>query len=137
MKDLFKPEDFDSDGLITCEDRSISIADAIRLANKKINKLIESWPVVYGKNWLMENVTRWVEADIPFPMATHQGRIAFIKELPKEGPCEHEIDFHITGFSSKTKIEFFKKDWEDFISPTRKCKHCGIELVAKWEAKKT
>ena len=95
--EIFKPEDF----------LRFEITD---LANKKLNELIESWPVVYG------------DKDSPNPIwskrtgATHTARIAFIEEIVKE-PCRHEPDF-----SNRR-----------YVSP--KCRLCGVDLQATWSEK--
>lgn len=103
MKDLFEPEDF-------CDIDFAAMDYAADVANKKLNKLIESWPVVYqfGNSWLPLNGTD----------ATHKARLAFIEEIKKE-PCKHEPE----------------DGWFMLSSPT-KCKHCGTQLQITWKESK-
>lgn len=104
-KEFFKPEDFPN--VIGLRD------EAAEDANKKLQKLIESWPRVYGqKGNSLEGFQSWEMSD-----STHKARLAFIEPIVKE-PCQHEPDFINWGYKNP------------------KCKHCGVELIAKWEEKK-
>lgn len=109
---IFKPEDFGAvNGFWSREQISA-------LANAKLNKLIESWPVVYGDarrgEWHISNDGKGY-SDTPF-----KARLAFIEELAKE-PCKHEPMPDINSYNYPE------------INGT--CRNCGIELVAHWEAK--
>lgn len=73
MKNLFKPEDFDKDG-----DGLVGTEVASRLANEKLNSLMESWPVVYNE----ERATAWT--CFSSPEDTHQARLAFIEPITRE-----------------------------------------------------
>lgn len=110
MTNIFKPEDFDDNAGgygPYCEQHA-------ELANKKLNALFESWPVVYvrpgPKMGFVASSLYLNERD------THVARLAFIEEIVKE-PCKHEPDFLNWGYERQ------------------KCKHCGVELVAEWKAK--
>lgn len=85
--------------------------------NAKLNALISDAPVVYkfASAWLSMNGTE----------ATHGARLICIEKLVKE-PCKHEADFS-KGLAPAS-----------YLYPVKlmsKCKHCGVELVAKWEEK--
>jgi len=113
MKDFFKPEDFQGQDFFTlyrCEEMA-------KAANEKLNKLIESWPVVYG--YSTKSVAPW-SAD-RCNSDTHKARLAFVEEIVKE-PCKHEPDL----------LEMFQKSGLQ----NSKCKHCGVELQATWSEKK-
>lgn len=84
---------------------------AAEIANEKLAKLIESWPVVYGYGGGNVNWSQW--NDKPY---RHSARLAFIQKLPTE-PCKYKPD----------------RDLLDSGIP--KCIHCGVELVAEWKAK--
>ncbi len=128
-KDFFKPEDF-----IFGEDGSPfeGIAKLFGLkekasdfANEKLNKLIESWPVVYG---ITEdaNIPRLASLEWEFmkrPKDTHKALLAFIEEIKKE-PCKHEPNFTQFAIDEKYKTNL-----------PLKCKHCGVELQATWSPK--
>jgi hypothetical protein len=111
VKDFFKPEDFFS----LCE--QYYAYEVCNQANEKLNKLIESWPVVEG---VMPRDDFWPGRMTNSGEFTHRARLAFIEEIKKE-PCKHE------------------PTWSD--DPTvsivyqAKCKHCGIPLEAEWRAK--
>ena len=104
---FFKPEDFD-------EYDSYLRYNLCRDVNEKLNKLIESWPVVYGKS------KQWDQTDgrpDSYVGCTHKARLAFVEEIKKE-PCKHCPEF---GYGCKD-------------TETR-CKHCGVKLVATWGEK--
>ena len=106
MKDYFKPADF----VFGLDSRN---EEAAQIANEKLNKLIESWPVVY-----FENATSRIRhcSEIKHDTDTHSARLAFIEPIViKE--CIHEPVTHggLIGY---------------------KCKHCGVELQATWSEKK-
>lgn len=111
MKGFFKPEDFH-------EQKHLTYVEAANIANRKLNALIESWPVVlrYEEGitsyWNTEDVLG--RPDNP----THKARLAFIEPTVKD-PCKHELDINDVN-PSKTKGT---------------CKHCGVELIAEWKVK--
>jgi len=125
MKHIFVPEDFfEVDLEIAYPEARKWIA---KTANEKLNKLIESWPVVYGSNDKSPTV---LFVDKP-SIVTHTARLAFVEEIPKK-PCKHEplvtveIKGHyVSGFS------YFQNELH-----RARCKHCGVELVATWSEKK-
>jgi len=111
MKDFFKAKDF-AQGI----GENIQQINA-DYANEKLNKLIESWPVVYGSN--KRPLDGWNEKS--YESTTHKARLAFIEEIKKE-PCKHE------------PIQF--QDDEGNLAANFICRHCGVELVATWSEKK-
>ena len=99
MKNLFKPEDFK----FTLNQKYVfqSMADAIsKVANKIMQKKIESWPVVYGNLGYDFGVN-------PSGGDTHTARLAFIEEIK----CSHK----------NSSI------WEPHLAGARKCNDCGYE----------
>lgn len=119
MKDFFKPEDFeDYDSYLRY--------NLCRDVNEKLNKLIESWPVVYGNIFISNDGSAFDVGSVwnitKLNDKTHKARLAFIEEIKKE-PCKHE--------PSKTRLDFGG-------IPISICVHCGVELqVAEWrEVKK-
>ena len=110
---LFKPEDF-KDTCSSITDGYIRVRIAVEQANEKLNKLIESWPVVYGAGDYY-----WGEKEDDEGRDTHKARLAFIKEIKKE-PCLHR------------PIEV---PWNDRYAFDSKCVFCGVELVAEWKQK--
>lgn len=132
MKDFFKPEDF-----------SFSYGDAVSprgvaaYANEKLNKLIESWPVVYNQDadtpirtilWSIANLN---EPSITLrggKTSTQKARLAFIEPINKE-PCKHEPQ-DIQIFNASGNYNF------SFGAGISKCKYCGVELQATWSEKK-
>lgn len=114
MKDFFKLQDFRkgifADNMFTSD---AEIDFLVRLANEKLAKLIESWPVVMG--WQEPEYKSWIMDSRPSNDATHTARLAFIQPIE---PCKHE-------------------PFNDSVVPNHyHCKHCGVELKAKWEAVK-
>ncbi len=122
-KDFFKPEDFD---IVATGEHGKALS--AHLANKKLNKLIESWPYAYGSHtspsWYVEG-----ETEIDKSKATRLARLAFIEEIKKE--CvKHEPEFKTFKFTTANN-EVLAADF-NFL----KCKHCGVELVTTWSEKK-
>ena len=118
MKNFFKPEDFNIDGVSAFNWQEKSA----ELANDKLKAEIEKWPVA----WLDgETCTRWseyVKKD-----ASKKARLAFIEEIPKE-PCKHE--------PYQTNANLVLTTYPpQYPEPEYKCKHCGVELVAEWKEK--
>lgn len=119
MKDFFKPEDFPN--LLGLREQ------AAEDANEKLNKLIESWPVVYGSKFISNDCSAFDVGSVwnitKLSDKTHTARLAFIEEIKKE-PCKH----------SPKKISSFTNaamggEWKVV------CKHCGVELQATWSEK--
>lgn len=136
MKDLFKPEDFRHTKSIAglCIVESMIAAD---IANKKLNKLIESWPLAYGNvkniDGGLTDKKYWCATQINHKDATHIAQLAFIEPIkPKE--CEHKEPVHElrhsvtseTLFPGTVGFSYFgKADW--------RCRDCGKKLTVKWE----
>jgi hypothetical protein len=82
MKNFFKPEDFETAPTVFGDHRK-----AAEIANKKLNKLIQSWPVV----WSMadDKVSAWWPNNPGYEISV-KARLAFIEEIKKE-PCQHEV----------------------------------------------
>ena len=114
-KDYFKPEDFYkviNHNLTLSKDPAgqyASIANVLYVVNEKLNKLIESWPVVWS-----DNAHSWFENENP--ISAKKARLAFIEEIKKD--CKHE------PFNDSCVPNHFH------------CKHCGVELQATWSEKK-
>lgn len=114
MKNLFKPEDFES--LF-----SLSVYDIADKANERLNSLIESWPVVK---------TYWNSPGLPHPSCKwsaiescdshYQARLAFIEPIVKED-CKHEPDYRLTI--------------DNVVIDDINCKHCRTPLKPTWTAK--
>ncbi len=116
MKDFFKAKDFAiNDPEIISVDKFINNEKAAKIANEKLNALIESWPVVYNYN---EGLSSWwnpkemvTTADNP----VRKARLAFIEEIIKQ-PCKHD-SYTIVGFNIGV------------------CNNCNAKLVAEWREK--
>lgn len=130
ITNIFKPEDFPN--LLGLREQ------AAEDANEKLNKLIESWPVVYGKG------SQWDQTDgkpDSYVDCTHHARLAFIEEIKKE-PCNHEaseVEISNTIFQGPfdPKLGCFryeKSEWKIRVF-TNRCRHCGVELQAAWTPK--
>lgn len=144
MKNLFKPEDFREaafgnfhtafgiDGLLTKE-------NAAKLANEKLQTLIESWPVIMTTkcftdsnpedlSWHPENIPDESSHYIQF--CTHKARLAFIEPIVKK-ECKHEpivtVDLRANYYDKATHYRT--------VPETIECKHCGVELQATWSPK--
>lgn len=118
MKDFFKPEDFS--GLMTNQ----AIA---KEANEKLNKFIESCPIVYCDN----EYTSWSQLKSPTFSDKKKARLAFIEEIKKE-PCKHEPFVQVELCRNE-----FKETGAHFQGPyyRAQCRHCGVELQATWTPK--
>lgn len=114
-KGFFKPEDFNFGWIDKHDTRRIDIVEA---CNTKLNKLIESWPVVYGHT----NGAAWFVEKGKHVQEQHTARLAFIEEIKKE-PCKHE--------PANPTVRMSPPHISDIV-----CKHCGVELQATWEEKK-
>jgi hypothetical protein len=132
---IFKPEDF----LGTCGARaSLSRELCAQVANTKLQALIEAATTVYGygETPMASSLWNMNGPETERSAHTHQARLMFIEKLPVK-ECVHE------GFSVETPTLLV--DWSSTgqIIPSRtvmktnfRCKHCGVELKAKWEAVK-
>jgi hypothetical protein len=113
MKRIFTPEDFGG----YYENGYTSKFDAegvAQIANAKLEKLIESWPVVYGAKYSDDRGLAFDERRLP--ESTHTARLAFIETIE---PCKHREIVAIKG------------------AEEGQCMKCGAELklVAEWKAK--
>lgn len=130
MKNFFSPEDFD----INHEYNERS--EAARIANEKLNKLIESSPVVYAEK--KDGFKTW--HNVEFVGATHKAILISIEELPKV-PCKHEpkefeIRVEYSGGAYTPRLGAF--DMRDLATikslvTEAECKHCGVKLEATWK----
>lgn len=141
MKNFFKPDDFKNEVGDICTTAKNQLSEygkfnldepckiLAEIANAKLEKLIESCTIVYTKITLEGPMTGTCE-QFKMPHHTHKARLAFIEPLLRE-PCKHEPirtapaytynpHLHIAGISNPSKSH---------------CKHCGIELIATWNAK--
>lgn len=75
------------------EVRIISEQELKDIIEKKLNALIDSWPVVYGQ-WggVYREFGESYSAKYN-PNTTHKARLAFIEEIVKK-PCELAANFH-------------------------------------------
>lgn len=114
MKPIFTPEDFAWGMERRIDQRSEVSANT---ANYLINKLIKSWPIIYGgkRAWFKYK-------DIH---STHQARLAFFEEISLE-ECKH-IAHRTADGPQELSIN---KDGNYF------CAECGTDLFPGWEAKK-
>lgn len=125
MKDFFKPEDFDDRDPGPGKAYMLTREESAQIANEKLNALIESWPVVYGKplrptNPDPEALKRYQWSENKISGDTHTARLAFIEEIIKV-PCKHE--------------PFFEEYGGGLRGPAQ-CIHCGVELQLTWSEKK-
>ncbi len=107
MKPFFKPHNFIT-AMTTDEYVPDHVAD---IANAKLQNLIEASPKAYGNSTQFDIVSKPTSSD------THSAVIMFIEEIPKKD-CAHEPSWGV-HLSFRENIAT--------------CKHCGIELKAKWE----
>lgn len=112
IKNLFTPEDIKTP-VAPLEHWKQAICDQL---NKKLEKLMSEWPVVYGNpgrhNWAY---AKWHDH-------THTARLAFIQPIKE---CEHR------PLITKVKDGIARKATYAEIP---ECADCGVELKAKWEA---
>jgi hypothetical protein len=99
---------------------------------EKLNKLIESWPVVYA----LENNSQWYMNQYAFPIAaTRKARLAFIEEIVKE-PCKHEVvftDIKINWGIKQSSAPNWRFNDNELVHT---CRDCKVELQATWSEKK-
>lgn len=113
MKDIFQPGDFEYQAHDVGEfGKLIRIQYAANIANTKLNKLIESWPLVYS--WDGNHNYEWHKTELVDGHHTHQARLAFIEEIKKE-PCKHEPQ---DGW-------FLKSGYVG-------CKYCNAQIYPIW-----
>lgn len=110
MKNFFKPEDFGHEGLYDTDSRASGIA------NKKLNALIESAPLVYSYNgeddWFVPTTQN-------YPNVTHKARLILIEEIKKE--CvNHVTDSTVVYLQHSKTIQ-------------SRCVNCGKQIVAEWK----
>jgi len=121
-KQILSPEDFDS--MISYPGQMDAKAVVAHIANTKLEKLMESWPVIMSSN---ENAW-WYRADETVKFSaypTHQARLAFIEPIKRE--CvKHEAEVQVLHDAEGTIF---------FTPGYGKCKHCGVELEATWKVK--
>lgn len=114
MKLEFKPEDFVYSMDRQVDNRAIKSAE---WANKRLAEMLSSATVVYGTKGVPHNDEKWIFAEDQAMQDTHKALLINIEPIVKE--CvKHEPDW------------YHYRDTNDL-----KCKHCGVELVAKWEEK--
>jgi len=119
FKDFFKPEDF----IYVTGFQGDKAMHAASIANEKLNKLIESWPVVYGSKFISNDGSAFDVGSVwnitKLSDKTHTARLAFIEEIKKE-QCVH----------TPYRLAQVKEEW--------RCGTCGAELQATWtEVKKS
>lgn len=122
LKDFFKLEDFSLRFLTGDSKNGYLTLEAARFAadraNVKLQKEIESWPVVYGRKG--EGIDLRLFSTTKDEYHTHTARLAFIEEIKKE--C---VNHEPTWSDQPNKsIVYFAK-----------CIHCGVELQANWSEK--
>jgi hypothetical protein len=133
MKNLFKKSDFNFSDIPFAQS---ALDVAVNQANKKLNALIDSWPVVYSN--LAPTQYGWLHHKIE--THTRKARLAFIEPIIKEA-CKHEaeaFEFTVTteGFLKHGAPNTFHRDKATTLVYGNKCKHCGVDLQATWTEKK-
>jgi len=148
-KDFFKPLDFIYD-----DDLKFTANTAANLANEKLNKLIESWPVVYGTK--DNNGQHFHENTNGNYNPTLKARLAFIEEIKKEpeiisigksknslakferkfsdGSVQYSIDA-INWTPKHNLVEPCKHEpgaYQASLGETIRCCHCNVPLIAEW-----
>lgn len=128
MKNLFKKSDFNFSDIPFAQS---ALDVAVTQANKKLNALIESWPVVMSTKTLTNSKPEelsWHPENIPdkdshyIQFCTHKARLAFVERIDKEGQCVHE------PYQQSSLISASDKNWF--------CSKCGVGLQATWTEKK-
>lgn len=129
MKNLFKPEDVQINFNKYCknsEEANELMTDILKSFDKKLNALIQSWPVVMATKVFTESKPEelsWHPENIPdkdshyIQFCTHKARLAFVERIDKEGQCVHEPD----DLDANVQVN---------------CKHCGVILEPIWTEKK-
>ena len=112
---IFTDKDFaKNDPEVISADKYLHNEYAAIIANEKLNKLIESWPLVYSNEGILTEY--WGPTKHTFN--THKARLAFIEETKKE-PCKHEPTEYVGQFGDTSR------NW--------KCRLCGAKLVVEWK----
>lgn len=108
---FFKADDF---GLNVC----ISFERAAEIANQKLEKYLESCPVVYG------NMEHGFATNGKSPWCTHRAHLAFVEPIVKK-KCNHTVASH----------RFDDGPWTFHTAPNGGfvCGKCGVELKAEWK----
>jgi hypothetical protein len=121
MKSIFEPSDFQG-----IERNQQIYQMCANIANAKLKKLMETWPVVYGLSTSPELWTMQKQ-----DMDTHRAHLAFIEELPKE-PCKHEplVSVEVAPIK-RSDSPYFRTYPLNFT-----CRKCGVELLADWKENK-
>jgi hypothetical protein len=128
VKDFFKPDDF---AKVNGTDIHI---DHCNYVNRKLNALIESWPIAYSTTPKKESSSWYFHDNNKFEaFQTHKARIAFIEEIKRE-PCKH-IPIHILKKMHQSEVLTAGKVGFDFFDGWE-CRICGVELEANWDEKK-
>ncbi len=129
---IFEAKDFDS-GIGPADDGKelCTYEWAARKANAKLQKEAESCLMVYGNRDIERSDNPWIFTTVKTGDESHQARLMFIEELPKE-PCQHEpvLFRHITELRGCGHGQMHTNYFYDEKS---KCKHCGAKLVADWK----
>ncbi len=135
MRNIFTPEDFKATektegfGFDTNQGQRNAFFAAEK-ANEILNKLIESWPVVYGfvNKEGVDFGSSLINKGHPFFTAsTHTARLAFIEEIKPK--CEKHEPFNINEGIILPSYP------AQVPEPIWKCARCGVELIAEWRAK--
>ena len=112
MKNYFEPDDFYG---------AWSIDDAAKLANDKLQKLIDASLVVY---WSNKEQLIYRERILG---ATDQARLICIEPIEQK-PCVHSVAMSRLGTRGRWELA---TGLDGRIS----CGKCGVELIAEWRAK--
>ena len=113
MKDFFKPKMFNG-----IEKRFRPENYAADVANQELQKMIESWPVVYGSKFISNDGSAFDIGSVwnitKISDKTHSARLMVIEEIKKE--CvKHEPGAYQAG-----------------LGETIRCCHCNVPLIAEW-----
>lgn len=131
FKDIYKQiikDGYFSKGAGDMWEPSASVDDLVKIANAKLQKLIfESTKLYAFKDAPSYNGTWSPKDSFPDRKPTHRASLIFVEELI------HDVCHHEPRLESSIVVE---KDRYLLSTALRSyCKHCRIELVAKWEAK--
>ncbi len=143
--DYFKPEFFRTQTPELSEFTYETKEHLAKLVNDELKRIIEAAPVVYGIsdgatfNFSAPNGAR---NRAKGHEDTHQARLFCIKEIVKE-PCKHEPGIVSINIKDQQYTPPLNGTYQigSNISlsgiPESNCKHCGVELQARWEIKET
>ena len=122
----FKPEDFKANKVISvggCYELTLNSAESRAIADVA-NRIFQDW-LAQNSERVYGNIARY-----GFPNSfskaqldgnTHTGLLVCIEEIKKK--CEEHEPIMVSWLESP------------FGLPECKCKHCGVDLIARWEAK--